>query len=442
MVDTKKIKLKISEEGFFLGDERLNLLEYNFHEIRLKNQFYIVDSEINPNSNCVIAYSYYAERSAFLSELYIWFSPDYQPLSKKDYACLEKYYDMHNPELNRYLNKYKLFANINLNIFDKFGPGEKFEVPSGLNNVTYDCVFSQSKETGLYCFKLNVNPVYHPNGFFESEEGQKIIKLYDAINRKDIGEMRELMNEGADFRYKKLNNLSTPFDAAIAAGCADICEILLQHGADVNQINGYGPDHSSLRLAFDVQNTEVGNVLLRYGASYNLFEILSNRDDAFLEFILKCGVNPNTGIYQDLYTPLMWAVRLDNIKAVNLLIKYGADVNAVSVHNGTALRVAVLLNEVEIAAHLIEHGAKIDFLTDGRTNLEEALSSKHICKNMIRLLAYSGGHIQLDTISLLYNKQKRNLLVLLNPFVPVFFSQDIFDFLIIFRLISILKPFP
>ena len=235
----------------------MNLLEYNFHEIRLKNQFYIVDSEINPNSNCVIAYSYYAERSAFLSELYIWFSPDYQPLSKKDYACLEKYYDMHNPELNRYLNKYKLFANINLNIFDKFGPGEKFEVPSGLNNVTYDCVFSQSKETGLYCFKLNVNPVYHPNGFFESEEGQKIIKLYDAINRKDIGEMRELMNEGADFRYKKLNNLSTPFDAAIAAGCADICEILLQHGADVNQINGYGPDHSSLRLAFDVQNTEV-----------------------------------------------------------------------------------------------------------------------------------------------------------------------------------------
>ena len=436
---TKRINLEISEKGFFLGNERLNLLEYNFHDIRLKNHFYIVDGKSNPDSNCVIAYSFHSDIAAFFLEMNIWFSPDNQPLSKKDYAGLKKYYDIHNPEFNARLNKYKLCANINLDIFERFEPGEKFKVPSGLNNVAYDCVFFQSKETGLYCFKLVVNPIYPPKGFFETEEGQKIIKLYDAINRIDVEGVRELICEGADFRYKKLNNLSTPFDAAIASRCADICEILLQHGADVNQINGYGPDHSSLHLAFDAKSIESGKVLLRYGANYNLFKIIDSYENDFLEFILKCGVNPNTGIYQDIFTPLMWAVMVDNLKAVELLIEYGADINAVSVHNGTALRVAVLLNQVEIAAHLIEHGAKIDFLTDGKTNLEEALSSKHICKTMVRLLAYSGGHVQLNTISMLYNKHKKDLFVLSKPLVPVYFSQDIFDFMYILRLISIME---
>ena len=41
----KTISINISKNGFFLGNERLNMLEYQFNEIRLRNHFYIVESE-------------------------------------------------------------------------------------------------------------------------------------------------------------------------------------------------------------------------------------------------------------------------------------------------------------------------------------------------------------------------------------------------------------
>ena len=67
----KTIRINISKNGFFLGNERLNMLEYQFNEIRLRNNFYIVESNTSPGANCVICYDFKPKkRHSFLSWMY------------------------------------------------------------------------------------------------------------------------------------------------------------------------------------------------------------------------------------------------------------------------------------------------------------------------------------------------------------------------------------
>ena len=84
----KTVSINISKNGFFLGNERLNMLEYQFVEIRLRNHFYIVESDTSPGANCVICYDFKPERMPYFSELDVWFTCDNRPLSENDYKKL------------------------------------------------------------------------------------------------------------------------------------------------------------------------------------------------------------------------------------------------------------------------------------------------------------------------------------------------------------------
>lgn len=95
----KTIRINISKNGFFLGNERLNMLEYQFNEIRLRNHFYIVESDTSPGANCVIYYDFKPEKTAFFSELDVWFTRDNKSLSENDYKKLAAFYDDYNPVL-------------------------------------------------------------------------------------------------------------------------------------------------------------------------------------------------------------------------------------------------------------------------------------------------------------------------------------------------------
>lgn len=119
----------------------------------------------------------------------------------------------------------------------------------------------------------------------------------------------------------------------------------------------------------------------------------------FLEFLLNCGVNPNEDLYDDLFTPLMYAVFQKNLNAAKILLEHGANVNATTTANGTALRIAVHMKNIEMAALLIEYGADVNFITDGTTNLRFALEEPAPSKELVRLLSLCGGKINL------FNKQ-------------------------------------
>jgi ankyrin repeat protein len=428
-----KVDLSISEDGFFLDGDRLNLLEWNFDEIRFKHNIFIVDSEINPDSNCCICYKYKYKEMAFLGEIYVWFTPDASPLSENDYKWLEEYYNEFDSSFMRRHNRWKLCGNIDSGILNKVSPDKPFIVPTGFEHTDYTCVLHHDKKLGLNCFHLKINPVYE-KGYKETTENKMRTELYHAIIANDINKVQKLIQNGVDIKYIERWQRKTFLDVAIANNSPDICELLIQNGLDVNYINGYGPKYSSIFLAADAGALDAGKVLLSHGANYNLFELIDYGPDCFyhLDFLLKCGANPDRGIKDGIFSPLMWAIRCDNNPAAQTLIKYGADVNVVGKHHCTALLVAVVRNNKEMAGLLLEHGANVNSKIDGKTNLEVALSLKNPDKEMIHLLSLCGGKISLKLNTLVYCHKSNSLFFLKKLLIPVIFSEDIqFIFLLL-----------
>ena len=103
------------------------------------------------------------------------------------------------------------------------------------------------------------------------------------------------------------------------------------HGADVNHINGYGYYNSSIWLAKIANAYEAGKVLIKHGVKFDIFDEIDNcyvspdgtEHYENLDFLLKCGANPNQGTKDNIFSPLMYAVSKNNISAARLLLKYG-----------------------------------------------------------------------------------------------------------------------
>lgn len=450
----RTIRINISKNGFFLGNERLNMLEYQFNEIRLRNHFYIVESDTSPDANCVICYDFKPEKTAFFSELDLWFTCDNRPLSENDYKKLTAFYDDYNPVFNGSYNRYKLCADINFCDFD-FSDANRdvsapvvrdelsssmgissvaqIAVPAGIDTISYNCQLSKNKETGLNRFHFVLDDKsFYTDDFLNSDVFKTQKALWNAVFSEDIEKVSSLLKQNINVNFCERYKLWHPLDVAIEKNNSSLCELLLLHGADVNHINGYGYYNSSIWLSKIANAYEAGRILIKHGARFDIFDEIDNcyvtpdgtEHYENLDFLLKCGANPNQGTKNNIFSPLMYAVSKNNISAARLLLKYGADVNAVTKDGGTALRIAVILNLPEMAGLLIEYGADVNSFTDGMTNLEQALYYEENNKEMIQLLAFCGGAIQTDASIIYYSKAEDNYLVWLDPYIQLNLTEN------------------
>lgn len=83
----------------------------------------------------------------------------------------------------------------------------------------------------------------------------------------------------------------------------------------------------------------------RYG-HYHLFRLL-----------LREGANVNDTTLHTRETPLMFAVSTDSIELCQMLLRRGADVNAISSDNKTPLMLAADAGNVHLVEDLLSHGA-------------------------------------------------------------------------------------
>ncbi len=84
---------------------------------------------------------------------------------------------------------------------------------------------------------------------------------------------------------------------------------------------------------------------------------LATRHDDVVAMLLAHGadVDARDDVFEE--TPLHWAVRRNRLHVVELLIEYGADVNARSAHGDTPLSIATRYGRSRIVAALAEAGA-------------------------------------------------------------------------------------
>lgn len=225
--------ISISENGFFIGDDRIRMLENEFAKIMRNHHFYRWKDAAGSDSNCAVCYTFYPKDMAFINEMDVWFPADGEPLNGIDFAKIEAFYAERRPRLNEQGNKFKFCANVSLDILKMVKPAQKFDVPVGIDDASFNCTFYQPSEVGLNVFKLFINPLYS-NEDVERPENQKINQLWAAVSTGNLAKVEELINEGVDVKFVDPYRRITALDVAIAKNNTEMCRLLIKHGATVN----------------------------------------------------------------------------------------------------------------------------------------------------------------------------------------------------------------
>lgn len=207
---------------------------------------------------------------------------------------------------------------------------------------------------------------------------QGLMPLHYAVWQKYYEAAQLLLTRGGDVNATDECGYS-PLHLSAEHGYVEFVRLLLKSGAKVDhrpETNEEFPKTTHcdepLRLAIRNKHLDIARLLLEHGADPNKryffgAEINLVSDLDFLELLLTFGANPDSRDRSGL-TPLMKAVRQpNNMEAVLLLLKHGANVNAMADQGHdyrTVLHYAVLSGNIDIINLIIKQGAKLNYDED------------------------------------------------------------------------------
>lgn len=139
---------------------------------------------------------------------------------------------------------------------------------------------------------------------------------------------------------------------------------------------------SLMYRAIQDDHTEAVQFFLSFGVAPNAYLVpaLEKGNLMMVEALLKAGADPNKrNWYYSRWSLLMDRIPSDTTEAIQLLIKYGADVNSVNgIPGWTPLLEAVECERVDIARALLKAGADVSFKNrNGLTALQLAKRLKN-----------------------------------------------------------------
>ncbi len=190
--------------------------------------------------------------------------------------------------------------------------------------------------------------------------------------------MQALLDRGADVNARdgEGNTALTTSVPNLFNGTLDltVTHFLLDHGADANTKTKAG--QTLLDWAIEGANNgmvPLVSLLLDHGANVNVTDgngwtPLSRAcewiNPALVGTLLTHGANPNVHSPANDMTPLIQAARQGQIGTINLLLDKGADVNAYSKFDSSALFVATQQNHADVVQLLLKQGANPNFIND------------------------------------------------------------------------------
>lgn len=216
-----------------------------------------------------------------------------------------------------------------------------------------------------------------------------------------------LINAGADVDRAKKQNLKTALMQAVIFGDANIVEMLIDYGADVNKKNSSG--ETALSIAKNRHNEGIVEMLLANQATdaFAPIEVISPTLNALLNSerskkmakvreMLSADINSRD---EEERTVLMYAISKDDdflgfpsdIFAELVKIQ-GIDINAQDNEGATALMGAAKNRNPSYTQLLLDAGAKVDTENNyGQTALSFAVFANHV--DVTRLLIAHGANV-------------------------------------------------
>ena len=185
--------------------------------------------------------------------------------------------------------------------------------------------------------------------------------LYDQVKMTEF-----LIQSGADVNAKG-DDGGTALHAAAFLGQYEIAKLLIQNGADVNARNNEGETVINGTMA-DWETTKFIAGILQLKLDREAVETGRNQ---IVELLRKNGV---TADFSDPTDNDFWTMAgAGNLQAVKEHLAKGLDINAKNKDGVTALQIATLLGQYEIAELLVQKGADVNAkANDGTTALHSA----------------------------------------------------------------------
>ena len=197
-----------------------------------------------------------------------------------------------------------------------------------------------------------------------------------ACYKIDIEIVKILFQHGASINSKSCQHFSEPaLYKACETGYTEMVSLLIENGADVNDVNmgeRYGKTliyATPLHYAAFFGHFEIVQILLENGARLCERNLLGETalciavkkgHCEMFKYLIQKGADAN--IWKGMQGPVMIAIIYSQMDGMKLLLKHGAEVNFQHFENQTPLQYAIKNQNLEIIHELLAHGANPNFL--------------------------------------------------------------------------------
>ncbi|KAL3872906.1 hypothetical protein ACJMK2_036084 [Sinanodonta woodiana] len=250
-------------------------------------------------------------------------------------------------------------------------------------------VRDKGMEMTLTCFQKRCCSCYKPNEDEETLRSAIGLLHLLVLCDQNMALIQMLIQSGCGDVNACTSILKfSPLYFAVSRSAKNVVRLLLHHHADVNHIVNKAPHSTALHQAIAVENEEIVEMLLQTrGINVNLRAKnddtalnLAVRTDKFVLHLLEAGALPKLAGPHG-HTCLMHAAVRSNADNAQLLIKYGADVNAKNDQLETAILFTIFRDDLKLMKILLEAG------TDPNT-----LQSTDENNSILLLTAYDGQY--------------------------------------------------
>ena len=210
------------------------------------------------------------------------------------------------------------------------------------------------------CSKEILQTIIDHGADVNAADKNNISPLILACHDGNVDAIDVLVNAGADHNIQGTQGLSLIHLAVYEGWSKEIFQAIIDHGSDINTIDKDG--RTALMLAYRQENVEAISLLLNAGADPNIADgegatcihhaVVRGCSKETLQIIIEYGADVNA-INKKSSTALMIACQKGNVEAINVLLNAGADINIRNANGATALMLACIMRcEDAINVHL------------------------------------------------------------------------------------------